>query len=225
MNEFKLKLCDFEGPLDLLLHLVKEDKQDIFNLNLSSLCDQYIAFLKSLDEVLDEGSDYLVMASELLLIKSLKMFPKEEIPQEEKDFVRDLLEFKKYKEAAELLQENLKKRQAMFSREAIYQEYDNSRVVLDITINDLKKAFSSMLKENEPKIVLKKEKISITSRISYLRKILEAKEEVEFKDLFEEYSKPFVIATFLALLEMTSQKEIIIYQDGLYGKIYLKRAN
>ena len=226
------KINEFEGPLDLLLHLIKESKMNIMDIEIEKITDQYMNYLDLQEKMnLEIASEYLVMASELIELKSKLLLPnpkneegEEEDPREE--LVNRLLEYQAYKEITKVLQdkENLRKEIYTKAPENIrnYVEEDVS-ITTDVTLDDLVKAFKKYLerkKETKPlqtKITVNE--VTVSSRRHDIKNLLRTKKRVSFFELFPVVSKEYVIATFLAVLEMAKSHELTITQDGTFDVI------
>lgn len=220
------KINDFEGPLDLLLHLIKESKMDIMNIEIEVITDQYMNFLKEQEKMnLEVSSEYLVLASELLEIKSKLLIPNnkldetvEEDPREE--LVNRLLEYEAYKNITKVLQEK------ELLRKDIYTKYpeninnyipEDKEIHSDVSLDDLIAAFQKYYQrqiDNRPlntKVTLKE--ISVTSRRSDIKRLLKTKKRLSFRELFPVVSREYIVATFLAILEMAKNRELTITQN------------
>lgn len=226
------KINEFEGPLDLLLHLIKESKMNIMDIEIEKITEQYMNYLDLQEKMnLEIASEYLVMASELIEIKSKLLLPnpkneegEEEDPREE--LVNRLLEYQAYKEITKVLQdkENLRKEIYTKAPENIrnYVEEDVS-ITTDVTLDDLVDAFKKYLerkKETKPlqtKITVNE--VTVSSRRHDIKNLLRTKKRVSFFELFPVVSKEYVIATFLAVLEMAKSHELTITQDGTFDDI------
>lgn len=226
------KINEFEGPLDLLLHLIKESKMNIMDIEIEKITDQYMNYLDLQEKMnLEIASEYLVMASELIELKSKLLLPnpkneegEEEDPREE--LVNRLLEYQAYKEITKVLQdkENLRKEIYTKAPENIrnYVEEDVS-ITTDVTLDDLVEAFKKYLerkKETKPlqtKITVNE--VTVSSRRHDIKNLLMTKKRVSFFELFPVVSKEYVIATFLAILEMAKSHELTITQDGTFDDI------
>ena len=220
------KINDFEGPLDLLLHLIKESKMDIMNIEIEVITDQYMNFLKEQEKMnLEVSSEYLVLASELLEIKSKLLIPNnkldetvEEDPREE--LVNRLLEYEAYKNITKVLQEK------ELLRKDIYTKYpeninnyipEDKEIHSDVSLDDLIAAFQKYYQrqiDNRPlntKVTLKE--ISVTSRRSDIKRLLKTKKRLSFRELFPVVSREYIVATFLAILEMAKNRELTITKN------------
>ncbi len=228
-----LKLEVFEGPLDLLLHLIKENKMDIFDIEIDSITKQYLDYIHKMKEQnLDISSSYLVMASELTLIKAKMLLPKPKIEKEEEEvdpreeLVSRLLEYQAYKEITKTLKENESKRQKIHTKlpENINNYINNDTTIkgegsIDLLIDAFKK-FLERKNEEKPlatKVTMKE--ITVSSRKLEIRSILKKEKKISFFKLFPVTTKEYIVATFLAILDMARKKELTIKQDELFSDI------
>lgn len=231
------KINEFEGPLDLLLHLIKESKMNIMDIEIEKITEQYMAYLDLQEKMnLEIASEYLVMASELIELKSKMLLPnpkneegEEEDPREE--LVNRLLEYQAYKEITKVLhdKENLRKEIYTKSPENIrnYVEEDVS-ITSDVTLDDLIDAFKKYLerkKDTKPlqtKITVNE--VTVSSRRHDIKNLLKTKKRLSFFELFPVVSKEYVIATFLAILEMAKSHELTITQNDTFDDIICEVA-
>lgn len=233
-SDYKFKLNQFEGPLDLLLHLIKITKIDICDIFLSDITEQYLEYMKDIDTVdIDKASEFIDMSATLLEIKSKHLLPKpvedEDYEDPEERLIRQIEEYKLFKEESEKLSqiEDVNK---------LYKAPDNSvgefkyelpdKLSLDALIN----AFSNLMQKmtiqaevvQEKKIV--KDRFTVAQKISQIKDMLLEKKEFKFNDLFEStYSKSEIINTFLALLELLKRQYIMVNQNGLFDDIDIVR--
>ena len=230
---------DFEGPLDLLLHLVKESKMDIYEINISLIIEQYLEFIHSLKEKnIDVASEYLVMASELVHLKSKLLINKEEVEETEEEYninseedLRErLIEYEKYKEITKSLSELEEKRSEVYTKipENLRDFADIKKLPKGIfDLDDLYEAYMAYLNrkklEKPINTRISHKEISIDDKIDYIRNILKEKNKVEFFDLFETFNKENVIITFLSILEMAKKDEINISQKDNFSPIYIEK--
>ena len=228
------KINEFEGPLDLLLHLIKENKMDIMNIEIEKITEQYISYLNEQEKMnLEIASEYLVMASELIELKSKLLLPnqKNEAEEEEEvdpreELVNRLLEYQAYKEITKVLKEKEELRKEIYTKspENIknYIEED-TKLSSDITLDDLVEAFKKYLerkKESRPlKTKVTTNEISVSSRRLEIKSILKKKPKVSFFELFPVLNKEYIVATFLAILEMAKNKELKITQNKNFDDI------
>lgn len=238
-NAYTVKLEVFEGPLDLLLHLIKKNEVDIYDIPLSIITRQYLEYIKLLKELnLEIAGEFLVMASTLLQIKSKTLLPapadEDAVDEEEEDpraeLVRRLLEYQRYKEAAlTLAGRNLLGRDH-FARQAPHPEAEPARAddeAMEVELFELIEAFQRILDRvsQESFHEVGADSVTIAERISEILSLLEGKESLLFDDLFPEtVSRDYLIATFLAVLELCKLKAIKVVQANRYGAIWLAPA-
>lgn len=231
--ELDLKINEFEGPLDLLLHLIKENKMDIFDIKIEEITEQYLSYIRKQESMnLEVDSEYLVLASELIEIKSKLLLPheKEVFDEEESDpreeLMNRLLEYQAYKEITKTLKEKELIRQEIYTKapSSLKEFVDNDTdIKMDITLDDLVDAFQKFLerkKESKPLATkVTENEITVSSRRSDIKMLLSKGKKVSFFKLFPVYTKEYVVATFLAVLEMVKNKEIIITQNDTFDDI------
>ncbi|HOD11587.1 MAG TPA: segregation/condensation protein A [Candidatus Omnitrophota bacterium] len=235
---YKIKLEVFEGPLDLLLYLIKKDELNIYDIPISQITDQYMEYLdmmKLLD--LDVVGDFLVMAATLMQIKSKMLLPPDPSEQatEEIDprdeLVQRLLEYKKFKEAAEDLRQKELTRQDFFNRKIDEEKIkalkeDATEVYFEASLFDLISAFANALK-NVPKDVFYeviKEEFTVEQKIHDILHLFLHQNTVVLTELFmKARSKDEVIVTFMAILELIRLREVVAVQKGIFGEIEVVR--
>jgi segregation and condensation protein A len=240
-DAYKIKLDQFEGPLDLLIHLIRQNEVNVYDIPIALITEQYLSYIELMQELnLDVAGEFLVMASTLIHIKSKMLLPRPETaatdgePDEDprEALVRRLLEHQKFKAAAELLHERETMRNAQFTRpdsrvaDAVDEEYEPE---LEVDLFSLLAAFKGVLERasRKPRMVIPPEQISIEDRMHQLLGRLSETEACGFEDLFADGdgSRPFMIVTFLAVLEMIRLKLIRVFQSGSFGSIRVyKRA-
>ena len=232
--EYNFKINDFEGPLDLLLHLIKESKMDIMNIEIEAITKQYMDFLDQTEKMnLEVSSEYLVLATELLEIKSRMLLPRnnvedgeeeEEDPREE--LINRLLEYQAYKDITRVLQEKELLRKDIYTKipENIHNYVEeNHEIHADVTLDDLVQALQNYYQrkiDNKPlntKVTVNE--ISVSSRRHDIKRLLKSKKRVSFFELFPVVTKEYIVATFLAILEMAKNKELVIKQDNNFEDI------
>jgi len=234
-----IRISEFEGPLDLLLHLIKESKMDILEIEIESITDQYLRYIESQEKLnLEIASSYLVMASELIEMKSRMLLPKsskceEEVEEEDprEELINRLLEYQAYKEITKALKQKEQMRQDFYTKApenfSKYRE-EETELTSDISLDDLLDAFKKYLlrkKEMKPlKTKVTVREISISSRRHDIKRILGEKKRVSFFELFPEVSREYVVATFLAVLEMAKSKELRIVQKDTFDDIICEVA-
>lgn len=231
--EMDFKINDFEGPLDLLLHLIKESKMDIMNIEIETITKQYVDFLEKQEKMnLEVSSEYLVLASELIEIKSKMLLPneKQENGEEEidprEDLINRLLEYKAYQDITPLLKERELLRRDIFTKSPEnFNNYveETHEIHSDVTLDDLISAFQKYYQrklDNKPlntKVTINE--ISVSSRRSEIKHLLKKKERMSFFELFPIMTKEYIVATFLAILEMAKNREIRIIQEDNFDDI------
>ncbi len=235
---YKLKLEIFEGPLDLLLYLIKKDQINIYDIPIAQVTQQYMEYLEMLKMMdLDVVGDFLVMAATLLQIKSRMLLPPDPNaqPEEEEDprdeLVRRLLEYKKFKEIAEELKNKETMRQDLFARvinveRSKEMKEDAKETYFEVSLFDLIAAFSKILK-NVPKDVFYeviKDEHTVEQKIHDLLHMLLAKPRILLTELFgRARNKMEVVVTFMAILELIRLKEILVVQARVFGDIEVVR--
>ncbi len=229
LDAITIKLQSFEGPLDLLVHLIKKHQVNVYDIPISLITKQYLEYLNLLQELnLDLASEFLVMAATLIHIKSRMLLPRPETaagdPAEEEDprdaLVRRLLEHQTFKAAAEVLHDRETLRSAQWARpdsriEAIAG--DDYEPEIEVDLFSLLSAFKLVLERvrERPPIAIPGEQISVETRIDQMLERLSETEACGFDDLFEDAAtRPDLIVTFLAMLEMIRLKLIRVYQAG-----------
>lgn len=226
----RLIIDDFEGPMDLLLHLIKERKMDIMNLKLELIIDLYLKYIEDMEEMnLNIASSYLVMASELIEIKSKLLLPRNQEETEEsveKEFVDRLIEYQKYKEISDEFKRLELERKKIFTKlPDPLKDYQEDKIIneANLSIEDLVDAFHKFLdrkKEEQPLTTkVTKKELSVERRMTTIRKLIGVNKKVDFFDLFDVLNKEYLVVTFLAILEMAKNNEILIKQESRYGNI------
>lgn len=231
--EITLKIDDFEGPLDLLLHLIKENKMDLLNLKIEKIIEEYLEFIEKMEEMnLDIASGYLVMASELIEMKSKLLLPRQEKEEETEEdpkekLINRLVEYQKYKELTKDFRQLEKERKEIHTKlPENLKEYKENGIVItntNVTLDDLLNAFQKFLerkKQEEPlNTKITKKEISVEERTLSIRNILNKQKKVNFLEFFDVLTKEYVVVTFLAILEMAKKNEIKITQESKFGEI------
>lgn len=231
-------ISDFEGPLDLLLHLIKESSIEIFDIEIEKITEQYLNYIHCMEELnLNIASEYLTMAAELIEMKSNSLLPKrkteledeyEEDPKER--LIQKLLEYQRYKEITPKLYELEEQRKQYFSKEPEslreYRDINCDRIELDVDLNDLLEAFKKMLERKELEQPLQtkitKKEYSVSARSNEIRSLLKQKKKLEFHELFEIMTKEYVIVTFLSILDLARKQELYITQKQNFNQIVLE---
>lgn len=240
--EYKIIIDEFEGPMDLLLHLIDRAEIDIYDIPINKISEQFVEYIKTMEELdLDIASDFLLMAATLLEIKSKMLLPKEEKPEDSQlemeevdpreELVRRIVEYKKYKEAARELKEyeNIYSKMYLKAKEEIFLEGDEEFELRGIDIGDLFKSFNKIMKEKSKKELsleideIQREEYTLKDCIEIIKLNLERKDEFIFSDLFDfEYvSKAEIIAYFLSILELIASKYIGVRQREDFSDLFI----
>lgn len=244
MNNVKIpvKIQVFEGPLDLLLHLIEKNKLNIYDIPIVEITDQYIAYVEAMEEEnLDVVSEFLIMAATLIEIKSRMLLPKEEKEEEEdprEELVRRLLEYKIYKYAAgELEKMGQDAGQVFFGNPQIpkevseyEEEVDPDEVLSDLTLRKLSEIFQDVMKKNKEKVdpirskfgKIEKEEVRVEEKVTHIRRQLRGLKNINFRTLLEiQATKTQIVVTFLAVLEMMKTGLIEVRQESIHGDIWI----
>lgn len=231
---------DFEGPLDLLLHLVKESKMDIYEINIRSIIDQYLEFIHSLTEKnIDVASEYLVMSSELIHLKSKLLINRQEEPTDsedeysfssEEDLRNKLLEYEKYKQITKSFHELEEKRNEVYTKlpKNLKEFMPETKLAQgEFCVDDLFNAYLSFIKKQKLAKPLNtkiaKKELSVEDKINYIREILNNRKRINFIELFTESTKESIVVTFLSVLEMCRKSEIILSQEDNFAPIMIEK--
>ena len=238
--EYQVVIEEFQGPLDLLLHLIKEKEMDLETLELSIIADQYLQYIHAMDpSLLEIMSEYLVMAADLVEMKSKMLIPKEKVvindeyQEDPRDaLIKRLIEYKRYKDVLDEIREKYRQRQTMIIKPAeSMDEYviDTSTMIPDdLEIYDLMKAIQKMFQRKALSKPLDthiaKKDISIDERTEQIKKFFRTRvnKRVKFEELFDRYDRFYFIVTFIAVLVLAKDNEVEIIQDGLFEEIYVE---
>jgi len=239
--EYALNIDSFQGPLDLLLHLIKESKMDIFDLKIETITNQYLDYINKMEEMnLNIASSYLVMSAELLEIKSKMLLPKhnnndDELEQEDprEELVNKLIEYQRYKDLTSEFKDLEFERQMIYTKipENIKDYVSENKIINggDVTLDDLVDAFNKFLDRQKQKQPLNtkvtSKEITVEHRRNSIKKILLSKKKVNFMELFDIINKEYVVVTFLAVLEMAKAKELLIKQENNFDDIICEVAH
>jgi len=237
--DYKVKLEIFEGPLDLLLYLIKKDEIDIQNIAIQRITDQYLAYIETFKILnIDLASEFIVMAANLMYIKSRTLLPKSERPPEEDieeddprwELIRQLIEYKKFKDAAGQLAIKASEQEDYFvghSPETHSAPPPDAPPLAEVSIFDLIRAFQGVLKRFEEAHDLGDiidDRFTVADKIEFLLHELKPGQRVGFRTLFATAStKGEVIVTFLAVLELMKMNQLTVCQDHLLGDIEVQR--
>jgi segregation and condensation protein A len=239
MAEYKVKFEVFEGPLDLLLYLIKKEEVDIYEVNLTRLATQFIEYIETMRLLdLEIAGEFLVMAATLMYIKSRELLPVDQQAQVEGEeegedprweLIRQLVEYKKFKDAAAQLQLLEARQEDVFPRTPAKPEFEaESSSRPEASIFDLLNAVNAILKrvgQREDQRDIFEDKWTVSEKIEQLMRVLGERSTVRFSELFEGVtSRSEVVVTFLALLELIRLKQLAAVQHEPFGEIDIGRA-
>ena len=238
MEDIKIKIKDFEGPLDLLLHLVSQYKVDIYEVPLVSVIEQYLDYLKSMQNLeLEIASDYFLMASQLMLIKSKRLLPTIAVEYEdnqldlEEELLSQIDEYRKYKELSTELDKLHKEREKFYSKSKTEVISDDVKLLEDRNVADVFLTFSRLLQTKKKELEnsqaqIKRESFSIEEKIKEVREIVELRKKVDFMDLVSNLvNVDELVTVFLASLELIKNQEITCYQESDFESIILENVS
>ncbi len=232
--EYKIVINEFEGPLDLLLHLIKESKMEITEIRIDEITKQYLNYIETMEKMnLDIASEYLIMAAELIEMKSRSLLPNkqnseddyEEDPKE--NLINRLLEYKRYKEMSSLFEDLELNRKQFYTKkpedlrnyqeqEVIEEEYD-----INLLIDALNKFLVRKQKEKPLNTKITKKEYSVSKRNVEIKNILLKKKKVKFEELFDVYKKDYIVVTFLSILDLIKKQEINVVQENNFSSILI----
>ena len=235
--DYSVKIDSFEGPLDLLLHLIKKSNISIYDISVEEITSQYLDYINKMEELnIDVASSYLVMAAELVELKSKYLLPHKEEKDDDNEeevsrenLINRLVEYQKYKDITSKFKELELERDKFYIKPP---ENINNYVSEKVTSEDsmsaelLVEAFEKLLeRKNYEKPLLTKitnKEYSVRERKSEIKKILYSKKTIEFSELFEVRNISYVVTTFLSILEMAREDDLIIRQDDNFKDIYIE---
>ncbi|CAH2715684.1 Segregation and condensation protein A [Neobacillus rhizosphaerae] len=242
---YQVKIDAFEGPLDLLLHLINRLEIDIYDIPVAQITEQYLIYIKTMSELkLDVASEFLVMAATLLVIKSKMLLPKHEeffddedheMPFEEDprdELVERLIEYRKYKEAAHDLKSMEEERGLMYTKPPsdlsdFAKDFQPQKAELNVSLYDMLAAFQKLLRRKKLQrpmaTKIARQEISIEKRMTEIMdELKQLKGRKNFNDLFPYPGKEHIVVTFLAILELIKRKEIDVEQQENFGDIFVE---
>jgi segregation and condensation protein A len=232
-DELGIKLGEFAGPLDLLLYLIRQEQADIFDIPIARITDEYLTYIrlmKSLDIAV--AADFLVMAAQLIEIKSKMLLPRdplaeadEELEDPRQELVDRLLEYEKFKSAAQMLYEKSTVEQAVFARGKI--ESDDANAEIAASVFDLLSVFQKVAARHkeEVKLEIQREEISLAEMIRNLKKRIFEEAELSLLAFFDEmHSHRELVTAFIAVLEIVRTEDVKLVQKKTFGDILLKRV-
>ena len=241
-SEYKVSLEVFEGPLDLLLYLIKKDEVDIYDISIEKITKQYLSYLEAFEVLnIDIAGEFVVMAANLLYIKSRTLLPKDQqMPDEDVEeddprweLIRQLIEYKKFKEAALHLRDQEEIQSTLFPRPGSLPESlptplpQDPLLFSEVSIFDLINAFQkalTRLSSQERVNDIYEESYTVADRMQHLIRVLEHGVSIKFEELFpSNATRSELVVTFLAMLELTRMKQLRLRQDQQFGDIWIER--
>ena len=234
---YQVRIENFEGPLDLLLHLIKKSEINIYDIPIHLIAQQYLTYIDAMEDLnLTVAGEFLVMAATLLQIKSKMLLPADETAADEEDgpdpreeLVRRLLEYKQFKDAARQLDEHERLWREIYSREqGPALDLGSDETLLDnVSLFDLVDVLQGILDRNPGKAFMEvlPDNLTVRERMNAILEMLEGQESVNFVELFEPAChRLVVIVTFLALLELMRLRTVRVFQTGHFGPILVSRG-
>ena len=237
---YSIKLENFEGPLDLLCHLIDKNKMDIYDINISEIADQYIDYINQMEKMnLDITSEFLVMSSTLLYLKSKHLLPKVENEEEEiteEELIRRIIEYKKYKEITKKLKEAFLVNSNRLFKMPEEIELPKQKIQKDYTPNIIPEVYQKLLQTNAEKInenAANIEKIAITETVTVTSKVKDIFKELIKKPRFifsklcsaKKYTRLETVTAFSGILELTRRNKIKAQQERNFGDIIVEKAS
>jgi segregation and condensation protein A len=233
-SAYRVRAGAFDGPLDLLLHLVRVNEVDVTNIPIVTITEQYNEHLQLMRDLnLEVAGEYILMAATLMHIKSRMLLPPDPQAADEEgevdpraELAQQLLEYQRFKQAAENLQAIDSRRNLIWTREIVAREFEGEEL-LAVDMLDLLAAFRDLLGRlgEEARLQLRRDNVSVAEKISWLTDLLERRSSVEFRSLLEDLpTRLDRIATFLALLEMVRLQLVLLFQRKAFGEIRIVRV-
>ena len=236
-KQYAIKIDKFQGPLDLLCHLIDVNKMDIYDINLNEITDQYIKYLNAMEKMnLEIASEFLVMASTLLYLKSKKLLPKQDEETEElteEELINRIIEYKKFKEISKVLKENYKiysnrfykgQEEIKLPKQKLEKKYENGKIpeIYRMLIDKNSVKINKNAKNIE-KIALV-EKYTVSEKVKEMYKILAKQKKFVFNKLFtiNKKEKQEVVTAFSGLLEMSRRNKVETTQEEIFGDIIVE---
>lgn len=238
-QKYAIKIDNFQGPLDLLCHLIDKNKMSIHDINLSEITDQYIDYLRQQEKLnLEIASEFLVMASTLLFLKSKNLLPKQEEEEEElteEELIRRIIEYKKFKEISKVLKESYSEYSNRYFKQTEEIELPKRKIEKDYDNTMIPNIYGELVERNSQKInqnAKNIEKIAITenytvaSKVKEMFKVLVKQKRFVFNKLFsiKKHNKQEVVTAFSGLLELSRRSKVETIQEELFGDITVEKA-
>ena len=237
-KKYEIKIENFEGPLDLLCHLIEKNKMDIYDINLNEITEQYIQYLNEMEKMnLEIASEFIVMASTLLYLKSKNLLPKQENEEEEvteEELIRRIIEYKKFKEISNVLKQNYIETGNRYYKEQEKIELPKQKLEKNYDEKIIPKIYKNLIEKKRSKInqnakniekIALVENYSVASKVKEMYKVLVKQKRFVFNKLFSvnKRSKQEVVTAFSGLLEMSRRKKVETEQEELFGDITVEK--
>lgn len=237
-KKYAIKIDNFEGPLDLLCHLIDKNKMNIYDINLSEITDQYLDYLNEQEKLnLEIASEFLVMASTLLFLKSKKLLPQQEEEEEEiteEELIRRIIEYKKFKEISKVFKENYQEYSKRYFKGQEEIELPKQKIEKEYSSELLYKNYKRLIENREARINKNAENIekiaitdtyTVTSKVKEIFRALSKKPRIVFNKMFSVKTKPKaeVVTAFTGLLELTRRSKVTATQEELFGDIVVEK--
>ncbi len=237
-NKYSLKLDNFEGPIDLLCHLIDKNKLDIYDIKITDIADQYIDYINNMEIMnLDITSEFLVMASTLAYLKSRQLLPKEEDDEAElteEELIRRILEYKKYKEVTNKFKEMYKENSKRFYKVPDKIELPKQKIEKEYSSTILSDKYEKLIYSVQEKInqnaknlekIAVIEQFTVASKVKDMLKALVRNRSFVFNKMFsiKEKSRPEVVTAFSGLLELSRRSKVLTDQREIFGDIVVKK--
>lgn len=238
-NKYAIKIENFEGPLDLLCHLIDKNKMNIYDIKISEITDQYITYIEQMEKMnLEVTSEFLVMASTLLYLKSRNLLPKQNEHEEEiseEELIRRIIEYKKYKEIAKKFKESLEEYSKRFFKSAEEIQLPKQKIEKEYESKTIPEIYLNLIKRNEEKVnenAKNIEQIAITDTYTVAEKVkdmfreLIKKKKFIFNKLFsvKEHNRQEIVTAFSGLLELSRRNKIVTEQENLFADITVQKS-
>ncbi len=238
-KKYAIKIENFEGPLDLLCHLIEINKMNIYDIQINEITDQYIQYLNQMEEMnLEFASEFVVMASTLLYLKSKKLLPKQEEEEEElteEELIRRIIEYKKFKEISKVLKQNYIQNGNRYYKNQENIELPKQKLEKDYDNTVIPNIYNKLIERNRVKInqnakniekIALVENYTVASKVKEMFKVLVKQKRFVFNKLFSlnKHNKQEVVTAFSGLLEMSRRKKVETTQEELFGDITVEKT-
>ena len=238
-KKYAIKIENFEGPLDLLCHLIERNKMDIYDIHLNEITDQYIQYLNQMEKMnLEIASEFVVMASTLLYLKSKNLLPKQEEKEEElteEELIRRIIEYKKFKEISKVLKENYMQNGNRYYKNQENIELPKQKLEKDYDNTIIPNMYKDLIERNRVKInqnakniekIALVENYTVASKVKEMFKVLVKQKRFVFNKIFSlnKHNKQEVVTAFSGLLEMSRRKKVETTQEELFGDITVEKT-